>query len=122
MSSAVPSHHRSNDVEKGTSVKNRSEKETSALLESSPLNEVRARRNRLAGHWAGQKLNLSGDDLSAYAEEVHESDYKIAGDADIIAKLTRDLEANGIIVSAEEMSTLLKSCHRQSLLDSHSTD
>jgi hypothetical protein len=47
---------------------------------------------------------------------------KIAGDADIIAKLTRDLEANGIIVSVEEMSKLLKSCHRQSLLDSHSTD
>ena len=122
MSSAVPSHHRNNDAETGISMKNSSDTGTSALLESSPLNEVRARRNRLAGYWAGQKLNLSGDDLSAYAEEVHESDYKIAGDADIIAKLTRDLEANGIIVSAEEMSKLLKSCHRQSLLDSHSTD
>jgi hypothetical protein len=91
-------------------------------LEFAPLDEIRARRNRLAGYWAGQKLNLSGDALSTYATEVHDSDYKIAGDADIIAKLTQDLEANGIIVSAEELSTLLKSCHRQSLLDSHSTD
>lgn len=93
-----------------------------APFESSPLNEVRARRNRLAGHWAGQKLGLSGEELSAYVQEVHESDYEIAGDADIIAKLTRDLEAHGADVSAQEVGQLLKSCHRQSLLDSHSTD
>lgn len=103
-------------------MKNSSRTETGEPLESAPLDEIRARRNRLAGYWAGQKLNLSGDALSAYATEVHESDYKIAGDADVIGKLTRDLEAGGIIVSEEEVRTMLKSCHRQSLLDSHSTD
>ncbi len=103
-------------------MKNDNGTETSEPLESSPLNEIRARRNRLAGYWAGQKLNLSGDVLSAYVEDVHRSDFKIAGDADIIAKLIHDLEANGITVSEEEMRKLLKSFHRQSLLDSHSTD
>lgn len=101
---------------------NSSRTEASEPFESAPLDEVRARRNRLAGYWAGQKLNLSGDALSAYATQVHESDYKVAGDADIIAKLTRDLATGGIIVTEEEVSKMLKSCHRQSLLDSHSTD
>lgn len=103
-------------------MKNNNGTERGELLESSPLDEVRARRNRLAGYWAGQKLDLSGGALSAYAEEVHQSDYKVAGDADIIAKLVRDLKANGIVCSEEEIGQLLKSCHRQSLLDSHSTD
>ncbi|WP_428426621.1 ATPase inhibitor subunit zeta [Pararhizobium sp.] len=103
-------------------MKNNSGTETNEPFDSAPLDEIRARRNRLAGYWAGQKLNLSGDALSTYATEVHESDYKIAGDADIIAKLTHDLEAHGIIVSEGELSKMLKSFHRQSLLDSHSTD
>lgn len=101
---------------------NSSRTEASEPLESASLDEIRARRNRLAGYWAGQKLSLSGDALSTYAAQVHESDYEVAGDADIIAKLTHDLEAGGIIVSEEDVRKMLKSCHRQSLLDSHSTD
>jgi hypothetical protein len=103
-------------------MKNNTVTEVGDELEHSPINEIRARRNHLAGYWVGQKLGLLGGDLSAYAREAHESDYEMAGDADIIAKLTGDLKAHGVIFSNDEANELLKSCHRQSLLDSHCTD
>lgn len=55
-----------------------------------------ARRNRLLGLWAAEKLGLSGDEAAAYAKEVVMSDFEEAGDADVLRKLRRDFDAKGV--------------------------
>ena len=45
-----------------------------------------ARRNRLLGLWAAEKLGLSGDAATAYAKEVVAADFEEAGDDDVPAQ------------------------------------
>jgi hypothetical protein len=55
-----------------------------------------ARRNRLLGMWAAEKLGLSGDEASAYAKEVVMADFEEAGDNDVFRKIRKDFDAKGI--------------------------
>jgi hypothetical protein len=50
-----------------------------------------ARRNRLLGQWAAEKLGRTGDDAEAYVKEVIKSDFEEAGDEDVFRKLSGDL-------------------------------
>lgn len=59
-----------------------------------------ARRNRLLGEWAGEKLGKSGDDLAAYVKDVIAADFAEVGDEDVFRKLRADLPAD---VSDEEI-------------------
>ena len=43
--------------------------------------KAEARRNRLLGLWAAEKLGLTGDAATAYAKEVVAADFEEAGDA-----------------------------------------
>ncbi len=52
-----------------------------------------ARRNKLLGLWAAEKLGKSGDDADAYAKEVVKSDFEEAGDEDVYRKVKGDLDA-----------------------------
>lgn len=55
-----------------------------------------ARRNKLLGLWAAEKLGKSGADAEAYAKEVVVSDIEEAGDHDVFRKVRRDFDAAGI--------------------------
>ena len=44
------------------------------------LDGIRARRNLLAGYWAGSLIGFVGDDLGRYARDLHEVDHAVAGD------------------------------------------
>ena len=55
-----------------------------------------ARRNKLFGLWAAEKLGKSGADAEAYAKEVVISDIEEAGDHDVFRKVRRDFDAAGI--------------------------
>jgi hypothetical protein len=50
-----------------------------------------ARRNKLLGLWAAEKLGKSGPDADAYAKEVVASDFEEAGDEDVFRKVSKDL-------------------------------
>lgn len=50
-----------------------------------------ARRNKLLGLWAAEKLGKSGDDAASYAAEVVKADFEEAGDEDVFRKLANDL-------------------------------
>ena len=50
-----------------------------------------ARRNRLLGLWAAEKLGKSGDEADAYAKEVVKSDFEEAGEEDVFRKVSTDL-------------------------------
>lgn len=54
-----------------------------------------ARRNKLLGLWAAEKLGKSGADAEAYAKEVIVADFVEAGDDDVFRKVKADLEAAG---------------------------
>ena len=55
-----------------------------------------ARRNRLLGVWAAEKLGKTGEDAEAYAREVIRADMQEAGEEDVFRKVRADFDAAGI--------------------------
>jgi hypothetical protein len=62
-----------------------------------------ARRNRLLGLWAAEKLGLSGEEANAYAKEVVAADFEEAGDNDVLHKVLKDLTAKGNAITEAEL-------------------
>jgi hypothetical protein len=58
--------------------------------------KARARRNRLLGMWAAEKLGKSGEEAEAYAKEVVRADFESPGEDDVFAKVRRDFDAAGV--------------------------
>lgn len=56
--------------------------------------KVKARRNRLLGHWAAERMGLSGDAANAYAKELVDAEFH-GGDKHVLEKLIADLSAKG---------------------------
>jgi hypothetical protein len=65
--------------------------------------KVTARRNRLAGIWAAEKMGLTGDAADAYAKTVVAAEFDKGGDAHIVEKLVADLAAKGQGVTAAQV-------------------
>ena len=55
-----------------------------------------ARRNKLLGQWAAEKLGLNGDEAAAYAKEVVMSDFEESGDEDVFRKVRADFDAKKV--------------------------
>jgi hypothetical protein len=55
-----------------------------------------ARRNRLLGLWAADKLGFTGAEADAYAKEVVMSDFEEASDHDTFRKIRKDFDAKGV--------------------------
>ena len=55
-----------------------------------------ARRNKLLGLWAAEKMGLTGKTAEAYALEGVKADFKEAGDEDVFQKVRGDFDAKGI--------------------------
>lgn len=53
--------------------------------------KAEARRNRLLGLWAAERLGKTGDEAAAYAKEVVRADFEEAGDEDVFRKVAGDL-------------------------------
>jgi hypothetical protein len=65
--------------------------------------KAEARRNKLLGLWAAEKLGITGDDAAAYAKEVVAADFEEAGDRDVQNKVVKDFAAKGVAVTAAEV-------------------
>ena len=65
--------------------------------------KAEARRNKLLGLWAAEKLGLSGDAAIAYSREVVAADFEEAGDKDVQDKVVKDFAAKGVAVTAAEV-------------------
>lgn len=70
--------------------------------------KVLARRNRLFGLWAAERLGLAGDAAAAYARDVVVSDMDEPGDADVLRKVLGDLAAKGVALSEAQVAGQLK--------------
>jgi hypothetical protein len=62
-----------------------------------------ARRNKMLGLWAAEKLGLSGDAANAYAKEVVMADFEEAGDDDVFKKVRADFDAKGVAQSDHQI-------------------
>lgn len=58
--------------------------------------KVAARRNRLLGLWAAERLGHTGDAAEAYAKSIVVADLQEAGDEDVVRKLVADLGGHGV--------------------------
>ena len=65
--------------------------------------KANARRNRLFGAWAAQKLGLAGAEADAYAKEVVMADFEESGDDDVFRKVRKDLDAKGVTQSDHQI-------------------
>jgi hypothetical protein len=65
--------------------------------------KAEARRNKLLGLWAAEKLGITGDAAAAYAKEVVAADFEEAGDQDVQNKVVKDFTAKGVAVTAAEV-------------------
>ncbi len=55
-----------------------------------------ARRNKLLGLWAAEKLGLSGSEADEYAKAVVRADFEEAGDDDVFRKVRGDFTAKNV--------------------------
>lgn len=58
--------------------------------------KITARRNKLLGHWAAEKMGLTPEETTAYATAVIQADFEEAGDEDVVRKLMGDLTSAGV--------------------------
>src|SRR4051812_2452326 len=70
-----------------------------------------ARRNKLLGLWAAQRLGKTGAEAEAYAKSVVLADFQTAGD-DVLGKVRGDLEGAGVESASQaeiraQMDTLM---------------
>ncbi len=66
-----------------------------------------ARRNKLLGLWAAEKLGKTGADADVYAREVVVADFAEAGDDDVLRKVKADLDAAGVGLSDIEIRRVM---------------
>lgn len=65
--------------------------------------KAEARRNKLLGLWAAEKLGKTGPAAEAYAKEVVASDFEEAGDEDVFRKVRKDFDAAGVAQSDHQI-------------------
>ena len=79
--------------------------------------QVMARRNKLLGLWAAEKMGMSPSDAQSYALDVVKSDFEEAGDDDVLRKVKGDLDAKQVDLSEHqvrrEMDDLMVVAKRQ---------
>ena len=65
--------------------------------------KAEARRNKLLGLWAAEKLGITGDAANAYAKDVVASDFEEAGDGDVLRKVMGDINAKGVALTEQQI-------------------
>jgi hypothetical protein len=74
-----------------------------------------ARRNRLLGLWAAQKLGLAGADAEAYAKDLVLEEFA-EGDHDVFQKVRRDFDAKGVVQSDHQIRRTMDELMAQAIL------
>lgn len=65
--------------------------------------KAEARRNKMLGAWAAEKLGMSGEKADEYAKSVVLADFEEPGDEDVYRKVMGDFESNKIDVSEHQL-------------------
>lgn len=65
--------------------------------------KANARRNKLLGLWAAEKLGKTGEAAAAYAVEVVKSDFEAPGDDDVFRKVRGDFDKAGVALTDHQL-------------------
>ncbi len=65
--------------------------------------KAQARRNKLLGLWAAEKMGLTGGDADAYAKTVVKADFDEPGDEDVFRKIRKDFDTKGVSQSDHQI-------------------
>ena len=77
--------------------------ETKFKLEEEQRFRANARRNKMLGRWAAERMGLSGPETEEYVLAVVKSDFEEAGDDDVFRKVKADLDEKGKAVPDDEL-------------------
>jgi len=76
-----------------------------------------ARRNKLLGLWAAEKLGLKGAEADSYALAVVMADFEEPGDHDIARKIRKDFDAKGVVQSDHQISRTMDELMAKAVAD-----
>ncbi len=65
--------------------------------------KAEARRNKLLGLWAADKMGITGDAAAEYAKSVIKADFEEAGDEDVYRKVSGDFTDKGVQFEEAEL-------------------
>jgi hypothetical protein len=66
-----------------------------------------ARRNRLLGAWAAERLGLKGADAEAYAKAIVMSEFEEGSAHDVAATIRRDFDAKGVGMTDDQIDRVM---------------
>ncbi len=72
--------------------------------------KIRARRDKLLGLWAAERLGFSGETAERYAREVLAADLEKPGVEDVIAKIVGDFAKHGVGLDEARIRAELDRC------------
>ena len=74
-----------------------------------------ARRNKLLGLWAAEKLGITGLAAESYAKEVVAADFEEPGDHDVFRKIRKDFDAKGVAQSDQQIRRAMDELMEQAI-------
>ena len=80
-----------------------------------------ARRNKLLGMWAAEKMGISGPAAETYAKEVVAADFEEPGDADVFRKIRKDFDAKGVAQSDHQIRRTMDELMEQAVAQIRAT-
>ena len=72
------------------------------------LFRIQARRNKLLGQWAAQRMGLDAAETESYARSVVQAEFEESGDEDVIRKVLGDLLMAGLEMGDGEVRKALE--------------
>jgi hypothetical protein len=79
--------------------------------------KANARRNKLLGLWAAEKLGISGAEADAYAKAVVMADFDEPGEEDVFKKVQADFKAKGVAQSDQQIRKAMDELMAKAITD-----
>jgi hypothetical protein len=76
-----------------------------------------ARRNKMLGLWAAEKLGLSGAEADSYALSVVMYDLEDTSDHDVVHKIRKDFDAKGVAQSDHQIARTMTELTERAIAD-----
>jgi len=76
-----------------------------------------ARRNKLLGLWAAEKLGLSGAEADSYALAVVMAAFEDTDGHDVLHKIRKDFDAKGVVQSDHQISRTMTEFMAKAIAD-----
>ena len=76
-----------------------------------------ARRNKLLGLWAAEKLGLQGAEADSYALSVVMAAFEDTGEHDVMRKIRKDFDAKGVAQSDHQISRQMTELMAKAIAD-----